>query len=89
MNPGFDELAQSRRQFFGFLAKRAAMGTALSFVVSGTFLATDIGDIRSIMMRSSETWLWLGIFCFDVWVTVTGITIAIGFWGLGRGRGGQ
>ena len=83
MSAAISDLLASRRQFFRFLAKRALMGTVLSFVVSGMFLAADIGGIASLMMRAHDSWLWIAFFCFDLWVTVTGITIAIGFWRLG------
>jgi len=38
------------------------------------------------MLRASDSWLWFLFFGFDFWVTVTGITIAIGLWNLGSWR---
>lgn len=81
--PDMSDLVESRRRFFRFAAKRAAMGTAISVVVAFIFLYTDVAGMTSIMMRSSDAWLWMAFFCFDIWVTTTGITIAIGFMRLG------
>ena len=86
MNAALPDLVASRRKFFTFVAKRAAMGTAISAVVAALFLYSDVGGITSIMMRSTDAWLWMAFFCFDIWVTTTGITIAIGFMRLGDWR---
>lgn len=83
MNAALPDLVASRRKFFRFAAKRAALGTAISIVVAIIFLYADVGGMTSIMMRSSDAWLWMAFFCFDIWVTTTGITIAIGFMRLG------
>lgn len=81
--PQRSDLVASRRKFFRFAAKRAVLGTAISAVVAVIFLYADVGGMTSIMMRSSDAWLWMAFFCFDIWVTTTGITIAIGFMRLG------
>lgn len=86
MNATLPDLIASRRKFFRFAARRAALGTAISVVVAAIFLYADIGGMTSIMMRSSDTWLWMAFFCFDIWVTTTAITIAIGFMRLGDWR---
>jgi hypothetical protein len=81
--PQISDLVESRRKFFRFAANRGALGTAISAVVAIIFLYSDVGGMTSIMMRSSDAWLWMAFFCFDIWVTTTGITIAIGFMRLG------
>lgn len=86
MNAALPNLSASRRKFFAFAAKRAALGTAISVVVAAIFLYADVGGMTSIMMRSSDAWLWMAFFCFDIWVTTTAITIAIGFMRLGDWR---
>ena len=83
MNAALPNLAESRRKFFTFAAKRAILGTAISAVVAAAFIFSDVGGITSIMMRSTDAWLWMAFFCFDIWVTTTAITIAIGFMRLG------
>jgi hypothetical protein len=80
------ELSRSKRAFFTFLIRRALMGSAISLVVAALFLWSDVGGIYSLMDRANQSWLWIGFFVFDIWVTVTGITIAIGIWGLGSWR---
>jgi hypothetical protein len=80
------ELIASRRAFFGFLIKRAIMGTVISLCIAGIMLWSDLGGVLSLMMRAQQGWLWVLFFCFDIWVTVTGITIAVGIWGLGEWR---
>lgn len=80
------ELSRSRRAFFTFLVKRALLGTMISLVLAGLFLWSDVGGITSLMMRANQSWLWVLFFCFDIWVTVTGITIAVGLWRLGETR---
>ncbi len=82
----FAELYESRRQFFTFIIKRGILGTLLSFCVSGGLLVTNVANLRDIMFRADITWLWMSIFVFDVWVTVTGMTLAISFWFLGKGH---
>lgn len=86
MNPRLAELKRSQRAFFGFIAKRAALGTVLSLAFAAGLLWSDVGGIKTLMSRAGEPWLWGAIFCFDIWVTVTGITIAIGIWNLGEWR---
>lgn len=86
MNAALPDLIASRRKFFRFVAKRAALGTLISAVVASIFLYADAGGMTSIMMRSSDAWLWMAFFCFDIWVTTTAITIAIGFMRLGDWR---
>lgn len=86
MNAALPDLAASRRKFFSFVAQRTALGTAISAVVAAVFLYTDVGGVTSIMIRSSDAWLWMAFFCFNIWVTTTGITIAIGFMRLGDWR---
>lgn len=86
MNAALPNLSDSRRKFFTFAAKRAVLGTAISAVVAIIFLYADMGGMTSMMLRSSEAWLWMSFFCFDIWVTTTAITIAIGFMRLGDWR---
>lgn len=86
MNAALHDLAASRRKFFSFVAKQAALGTAISAVVAAIFLYADVGGMTSIMIRSSDAWLWMAFFCFNIWVTTTGITISIGFMRLGDWR---
>lgn len=83
MNAIPSELSRSRRAFFGFLIRRGLMGTAISLGVAGLFLWSDMGGIYSLMSRANQSWLWIAFFTFDIWVTVTGITIAVGIWNLG------
>lgn len=83
MNASINDLLHSRRQFFGFIVKWGLIGTTISLFVSGGFLLADLGGILSLMLRSSSPALWIGFFCFDIWVTVTGVTLAVAFWGLG------
>ncbi len=83
MNAITTELADSRRQFFGFIIKWGLIGSAASMLLAALFLASDLGGILSLMLRAQSPVLWIAFFCFDIWVTVTGITIAIAFWGLG------
>ncbi len=86
MTSGFSELAESRRNFFRFVIKRGILGTCLSFCVSGGLIASNVANLRDILFRADDIWLWTMIFVFDVWVTVTGMTLAISFWFLGRGK---
>tara|TARA_R110000787_G_scaffold285461_4_gene401208 strand:- start:33576 stop:33848 length:273 start_codon:yes stop_codon:yes gene_type:complete len=86
MNAALPDLIRSRRKFFSFLIKRAALGTVLSLIFVTGFLWADIGGITSLMLRANDSWLWIMFFGFDFWVTVTGITIAIGLWNLGDWR---
>ena len=86
MNEPQSDLATSRRHFFRFVIKRGILGTCLSFCVSGTLIASNVANLRDILFRADDIWLWTMIFVFDVWVTVTGMTLAISFWFLGRGN---
>ncbi len=86
MNAQTPELSRSQRAFFGFLLRRFLMGTVISLSVAGLFLLFDLGGIKSMMFRAEDTWHWVMVFCFDIWVTVTGITIAVGIWYLGDWR---
>ena len=86
MNAALPDLIRSRRAFFMFLIKRAILGSGISVIVVGLFLWADIGGVTSLMLRASDSWLWFLFFGFDFWVTVTGITIAIGLWNLGSWR---
>ncbi len=86
MNAALPDLIRSRRAFFTFLVKRAALGTVLSAIFVAAFLWADIGGITSLMLRANNSWLWILFFAFDFWVTVTGITLAIGIWNLGDWR---
>ena len=83
MNAALPDLISSRRKFFRFAAKRFVLGTIISAIVAVIFLYSDVGGMTSMMQRSSDGWLWMAFFCFDIWVTTTGITIAIGFMRLG------
>jgi len=86
MNAKRSDLARSQRAFFSFLIYRATLGTAISLSIAALMLWTDVGGISSLMDRASDSWMWVAFFCFDIWVTVTGITIAIGIWRLGEWR---
>ena len=86
MNAILNDLTRSQRLFFTFLVRRGLLGTLISFFAAAAFLLADIGGIASLMMRASGSWLWIAFFCFDIWVTVTGITIAVGLWKLGDWR---
>ena len=57
--PQMSDLIASRRKFFRFAAKRFVMGTVISVVVAIIFLYADVGGMTSIMMRSSDAWLWM------------------------------
>lgn len=83
MNAVTNELAHSRRQFFGFVIKWALIGSATALFIAAGFLLADLGGILSLMLRAQSPVLWIAFFCFDIWVTVTGLTIAIAFWNLG------
>ncbi|WNK01489.1 hypothetical protein L2D14_08640 [Thalassospiraceae bacterium LMO-JJ14] len=80
------DLVRSQRAFFSFLVYRAILGTAISLAIAALLLWLDVGGIASLIARAGQSWMWIGLFCFDIWVTVTGMTIAIGIWGLGEWR---
>lgn len=84
MNAIPSDLSRSRKAFFGFLIRRGLMGTGISLGIAAVFLWSDVGGVYSLMARANQSYLWIAFFCFDIWVTVTGITIAIGIWGLGE-----
>lgn len=86
MNAITSELAHSRRQFFTFIGKWALIGSFTALMIAGMFLLADLGGVLSLMLRSSSPVMWIAFFCFDLWVTVTGLTLAIAFWGLGDWR---
>lgn len=86
MNAITSELAHSRRQFFGFIVKWMMIGSVAGLTIAGMFLIADLGGVLSLMLRSASPALWIAFFCFDIWVTVTGLTLAIAFWGLGEWR---
>lgn len=83
MNAIASDLAHSRRQFFGFIVKWGLIGSATALMIAAMFLLADLGGVLSLMLRSASPMLWIAFFCFDIWVTVTGLTLAIAFWGLG------
>lgn len=86
MSADVSELKRGQRVFFAFLVRRFMWGTIFSMAVATALLYFDLGKLTSIMLRSPDRWLWLMILLTSIWVTVTGITIAIGLMYLGEWR---
>lgn len=86
MNADVTGHKSGQRIFFAFLARRFIWGTVFSMAVGTALLYLDLGKLTSIMMRSPDRWLWLLILLTSIWVTVTGITVAVGLMYLGDWR---
>ncbi len=73
-----------QREFFRFIAGRLLVGTVITLAAVVAVLYADLGGVATLMRASPDGWLYLILMTGGFWVTIGGITLAIGIMGLGE-----
>ncbi|MCA1940053.1 MAG: hypothetical protein LDL26_03565 [Caenispirillum bisanense] len=79
-------LKPHERHVLDFLLKHLLYGTFGGFLFGGLLLATDLGGIRTLVMASEDTVLFLILLFFGLFVTFGSVGMGVGIMSLGEDK---
>lgn len=79
-------LNKEERKVLSFLLQHLLMGTIGGFLFGVLLLWQDIGNLRTLVMNSDNTLLYVGMLFFGLFITFGSVGMGVGIMSLGEDR---